>query len=522
MARRAFFRRVHFFRLALVFCLCSHAVLLAQPQNLKFERLSIEQGLSQSAVKCILQDRKGFMWFATADGLNKYDGYRFTVYKNDPNSPNSLSDNDVKSIYEDADKIGRVLWIGTRGGGLNKFDLAKEKFTHYKNNPNSPNSLSNNWVNSIYEDRTGVLWIGTRGGGLNKLVPSAGSGQALSKAEGSDLAKEKFSHYKNNPNSPYSLSDNWVNSIYEDRSGVLWIGTWNGGLNKLDREKEKFTHYKNNPNNPSSLSNNRVLSIYEDPDEVGRVLWIGTQGGGLNKLVPSAGSGQALSKAEGFDRKKETLTGVAFTHYQHDPNNPNSLSNNGINSIYEDRSGMLWIGTGGGGLNKFDREKEIFTRYQHDPNNPNSLCDNLIFSIYEDRSRVLWIGTFGGGLDKLDREKEIFTHYQHDPNNRNSLSDNNVSSIYEDRSGTLWIGTVGGGLNKFDRAKGSMTHYRESDGLPNDCVYGILEDDHGNLWLSTNNGLSKFNPQTKAFKTMMFMTGFRAKSTTPALILKTR
>jgi len=214
--------------------------LLAQNRPVKFERISIEQGLSQSAVKCILQDRKGFMWFATADGLNKYDGYRFTVYKNNPNSPNSLSDNDVKSIYEDPDEVGRVLWIGTRGGGLNKLvlskaegsDREKEKFTHYKNNSNSPNSLSNNWVNSIYEDRSGVLWIGTGGGGLNKLV--------LSKAEGSDREKEKFTHYKNNPNSPNSLSNNWVNSIYEDRSGVLWIGTRGGGLNKFDREKEFF------------------------------------------------------------------------------------------------------------------------------------------------------------------------------------------------------------------------------------------------------------------------------------------
>ncbi|MGH7450322.1 MAG: two-component regulator propeller domain-containing protein [bacterium] len=301
-------------------------------QTINFERISIEQGLSQSSIQCILQDRKGFMWFGTADGLNKYDGYRFTVYKNNPDNPNSLSDNWVSSIYEDPDEVGRVLWIGTGNQGL------------------------------------------------NKLV--------LSKAEGSDREKEKFTPYKNNSDNPNSLSDNVVTSIYEDRSGVLWIGTWGGGLNKFDREKEKFTHYKNNPNNPKSLSGNHVFSIYED------------------------------------------------------------------------RSGVLWIGTWGGGLNKLDLSK----------------------------------------AEGSDREKEKFTHYKNDPNNPNSLSDNWVNSIYEDRSEMLWIGTAGGGLNRFDRKKGRITHYRERDGLPNDCIYGILEDDHGNLWLSTNNGLSKFNPQTKEFK----------------------
>ncbi len=220
------------------------------------------------------------------------------------------------------------------------------------------------------------------------------------------------------------------------------------------------------------------------------MLWIGTLDGGLNKL----------------DREKEK-----FTHYQHDPKNPNSLSGKGVISIYEDRSGVLWIGTGSWGLNKFDREKETFTRYQHDPNNPNSLSHNFVWSIYEDRSEMLWIGTAGGGVNKFDREKKKFTHYKNNPNNPNSLNDNTVWSIYEDRSGMLWIGTAGGGLNKFDRAKGRMTHYRENDGLPDDCIYGILEDDHGNLWLSTNNGLSKFNHQTQVFKNYDVGDGLQSK-----------
>ncbi len=176
------------------------------------------------------------------------------------------------------------------------------------------------------------------------------------------------------------------------------------------------------------------------------------------------------------------------------------LSQSSVQCILQDRKGFMWFGTEDG-LNKYDGYR--FTVYKNNPNDPNSLSNDAVNSIYEDQSGVLWIGTERGGLNKLDREKEKFTHYKNDPNNPNSLSDNRVSSIYEDPDEVgrvLWIGTLGGGLNKFDREKGRMTHYREREELPNDCIYGILEDDHGNLWLSTNNGLSKFNPQTKAFK----------------------
>jgi signal transduction histidine kinase/ligand-binding sensor domain-containing protein/class 3 adenylate cyclase len=441
--------------------------LYAQRNKIKFEHISIEQGLSQSSVKCILQDNQGLIWFGTEDGLNKYDGYRFTIYKSNPDNHHSLSDNHIFSIYEDK---SRILWIGTFDG-LNKFDRKKEQFTQYKHNSENLHSLSHNYVRSIYEDKSGSLWIGTYGGGLNKLIPSENDGSPPS-----------FTHYTHDSDKPFSLSNNNILSIYENKSGFLWIGTDGGGLNKFDCEKEQFTHYMHDSNNPFSLSNSNILSIYEDKSGV---LWIGTKGG-LNKL----------------DREKQQ-----FSHYQHDPNIPFSLSHNYVLSIYEDQSGSLWIGTNGRGLNKFKREKNQFIHYKHDSDDPLSLSNNYIRSIYEDKSGLLWIGT-KGGLNKLDREKQQFSHYQHDPNNHFSLSNSYIFSIYEDKSGSLWIGTYGGGLNKLvpsenDRSPPTFKHYKHDSNIPfslsHNYVLSIYEDKSGSLWIGTQRGLNKFDREKEQF-----------------------
>lgn len=496
-------------------------------QSVRFERISLEQELSQSTVYCMLQDSKGFMWFGTEDGLNKYDGYTFTVYKHDPENPNSLSNNEVRSIYEDQ---SGALWVGTVGG-LNKLvpnenEEAHPKFLHYKNNPDNPNSLSHNAILSIYEDRSGGLWIGTEDG-LNKLVPGESqeappkfihynndpenpstlshsvirsiyqgrSGALWIGTEGGlnklvpNENKESpptFVHYKNDPDNPNSLSHNVIRAIYEDGSGALWIGT-EGGLNRFDREQQTFTHYKHHPDHPHSLSHDAIRSVYEDQSGV---LWIGTWGGGLNALDPRLNQG-----------KKQP-----FTHYKNDPDTPNSLSHNRVRSIYQDRSGVLWIGTEDG-LNKFDRKKAKFIHYKHDPDNPNSLNNDVVWSIFEDRSGILWIGTWGGGLNRFDREQNTFTHYEHNPNNRHSLSDNVVWSIYEDRSGGLWIGTKGG-LNKViqNETKGShpeFIHYTNNPHNPNSLssnnVRSIREDQSGTLWVGTHgDGLNKLVPSKNA------------------------
>ena len=507
----------------------SHAAVAPRPRrvqdnDIRFERISLEQGLSQSVVLCMLQDSHGFMWFGTQDGLNRYDGYDFVVYKHDPEDPHSLSDGFVRSIYEDR---SGALWIGTNTGGLDRFDRETERFTHYQNDPDDPHSLSDDNVQSIYEDRAGVLWVGTLGGGLNRLdresAPGAGAGQ--------------FTHYQNDPDDPHSLSNDNVQSIYEDQAGVLWIGTNGGGLDRLDRESApgagagQFIHYQNDPDDPHSLSNDNVQSIYED--QAG-VLWIGTNGGGLDRLVPSAssgqapsassgqapstGSGQALSEAEGLDRESAPGAGAGqFTHYRADPDDPHSLSSDNVQSIYEGQAGVLWIGTGDGGLDRLDRETERFTHYQNDPGDPHSLSNDIVQSIYESQAGVLWVGTFGGGLNKHDRDTEQFVHYQNDPDDPHSLSSDAVWSIYQDGEGVLWIGTNGDGLNRLvlseaeglDRASApgagaeQFIHYQndpdDPHSLSHNIVWSVYQDREGVLWVGTNAGLDRFDPETERF-----------------------
>lgn len=223
--------------------------------NIKFIRICVEQGLSQCTVFTILHDSRGFMWFGTEDGLNKYDGHNFTVYKHDPDDPGSLNDNWISSVYEDH---AGVVWIGTRDGGLERYDRELDRFTHFQNDPNDPNSLSDNEVLSIYEDQAAVLWIGTRGG-LDRL----------------DRENEIFAHYQHDPEDPHSLSSNAVSSIHEDREGMLWIGTNGGGLDGFDQENERFTHYQHDPHDPNSLISNSVTAISQD---LTGSLWVGTSG----------------------------------------------------------------------------------------------------------------------------------------------------------------------------------------------------------------------------------------------------
>lgn len=441
------------------------AHLYTRPSDMRFEQFSSKHGLAQGTVGTILQDSRGFMWFGTRGGLNRYDGYKFEVYKNRPDDPYSLSSNSVYTLYEDHPGI---LWIGT-GNGLNKFGHRTERFTVYIHDPDDPNSISGNNVWSIVEDKSGTLWIGTRDGGLNRFHRET----------------NQFIRYRNDPDDPHSLSNNYVETIFVDHRGILWIGTANG-LNKgvlLDSETLKFTCYKHNPVDPDSLSGNHVRSIYED---FTGTLWIGTRYSGLNKFDPETGR---------------------FTRYRYSHKDPHSLGKGPVWTIYEDRQKTLWIGIYGGGLNRFDRENNRFIRYVHDPANPHSLCGNMVEAIYEDNLGALWIGTWDTGVSRFDGGASKFRLYQHDPNNPNSLSDRHVRSICEDPNAidrVFWISTLQGGLNRFDRATGTWSHYRHDPGNANspgsDELMAIYADSTGVLWISAwQKGLDKFNPKTGKF-----------------------
>jgi two-component system sensor histidine kinase ChiS len=480
--------------------------------------------LSHNCISSIAQDATGMLWIGTwGGGLNKLNPAtgQFTPYQHNPTDPHSLSHNDVTSIYAGRDG---VLWVGTLGGGLNKLDPATGRFSSYRYDPNNPSSLNKDEVTAIYQDPAGTLWLGTTGEGLNEFNPQT----------------EQFTHYQNAPDDPHSLSYDDINAIYEDRSGVLWIGTTVAGLNKLDSKARRFTHYRHDPADPHSLSSNTVWSMCVDSQGA---LWVGTSGptGGLDRLV--------LSDNEGLDPGQQQ-----FVHYRHDPNDPHSLGSTAVLVIYEDSAGTLWVGTWGGGLSQLvDRETGKFVHYRHNPDDPHSLGDDVVWAIHEDSTGALWVGNYDvGGLDKLDRATGRFTHYRHNPTDPHSLSSDTILAIHEDQTHTLWVGTNDGlnrfdretekftryyydpadphslsanavtvifedqtgvlwlgtddGLNKYDRATDSFSHYTEKDGLANDSIAGILEDDAspagevGNLWLSSSLGLSKFNPHTGEVK----------------------
>lgn len=482
---------------------------LQSQHRIRFDRLTVKDGLSQSGVTCIFQDHQGFLWFGTQDGLNRYNGYTFTVFKHDPANPNSLNDNFISLIFEDKNKtlwIGTlnnptklnrfdrltetfaqadrdsvamagvpksavfssydepsgVQWSGSRTAGVTRFDPRTGQKKEYRHDPANPNSLSDDRVYSVYGDRSGIIWIGTKSG-LDRFDPTT----------------ESFVHFKHDEKDPATLSDNWVWPIYEDRSGTLWVGTVRGGLNRMNKKTGTFTRYKHNTSDPTSLSDDYLLAIYQDRSGV---LWIGTSNEGINRFHPEL---------------------QLFSHFSNDPSNNQSLISNAIRAICVDRKGVGWIGTEGG-LDRFDQTRGTFQHFTHNPSNPNSIGDNFIVCLLVDRSEALWIGTFSNGLDRLDPTTGRFTHYRNDPRNPKSLSDNRVYALCEDRSGTLWVGTYGRGLNRFDRKTETFARYEPSDSLPNSLsanrVLAIHEDRSGVLWVGTfGGGLNRFDKQTETF-----------------------
>ncbi len=482
------------------------AVASGQAPSISFERLTIEDGLSQSTVNCILQDDSGFMWFGTQDGLNRYDGHDFLVYKHVPGVPTSLSNDWIRTLSKD--ETGR-LWIGTGGGGLNRWDRSNRTFVRSQHEPSNPASLSGNRVQVLHRDRAGNFWIGTAASGLNRLDESSGN----------------FEHFRHDPADPSSLSDDRVRAIYEDRVGNVWIATL-GGLNLFDAKARKFLRLSHDPSNPRSLSDDRVLSILEDRTGV---LWVGTEQG-LNRLEratlsfvryryspldPSSLSHDRIRVL--FEDRDGRLwigtdgglnllqgSGETFVRYRHRPADASSLSSDQVVSIYQDRGGVLWIGTHDAGVNKWNPATWAFSHYRRDPSGPSGLSHNSVFAFAEDGAGAIWIGTLGGGLNRLDRETGTFSYYVHDPKRPNSLSEDRIASLLGTRDGMLWIGTMTGGLNRLDPASGDVTRYRHDPSRPqslgSDGVMALFEDGEEVLWVGTYGaGLSRMNRRAGTF-----------------------
>jgi signal transduction histidine kinase/ligand-binding sensor domain-containing protein/ActR/RegA family two-component response regulator/HPt (histidine-containing phosphotransfer) domain-containing protein len=482
-----------FFKRALTFMLLAIPVILMAYENNKlmiFKRLSIEDGLSQTTINCILQDSKGFMWFGTQSGLNRYDGYEFKKYKRDRKDDKTISNNFIFCLFKDKND---TLWIGTNGGGLNKFDPVTEQFFAIKHDPKNSSSLSHNEVTAIFEDKDGFLWIGTRGGGLNKLEPK-------------DICFTRYNHENS------SLSNDDITTIMEDDEGILWIGTRGGGLNKFDKRTGNFCYNKDN----DGLYNNEVMTIYKDK---AGTLWIGTRDG-LNKLKDPgimifdkfklSKDDTAIDVMAIFEDSKGILwigtrkkglyksdeTKQTFKQYENNPGDVLSLSDNDVRAIFEDQSGMIWIGTYSGGLNMFNPSTVQFGLHRKV-----SICDksssNDIRAIYQDQSDKLWIGS-KDGLNELDRNTGTINKYKEFPDEWGNTV---VTSITDDNQGNLWFGTRGEGLKKLDiKTKEFTTYKAESGGLNHNDVIYIMKDSEGMLWIGTNwNGFNKLNHKSGAF-----------------------
>ncbi len=406
------------------------------------------------AVYAILEDRDGFIWVGTKEnGLNRFDktSRTFTRYRHDPDNPNSIAYDEVYIIEEDHDGN---LWLcrsySFAAAGLEKFDREKQTFTLYKYDPENPYSLEDDTVQNVFVDRSGILWATPIKGFVNKY----------------DKKSHRFHLYRHDPGNGKSLGSNSVVTIYEDNNGDIWMGTYGGGLNKFNRETDDFTIYKHDPNNPDSISHHYVHSVVEDGENT---LWISTDDGNLSI----------------FDRK----SGKVVKRYI------NEYTTAVAQILLEDKTNpdWLWFGTKENGLFRFEKKTGVFNQYKHDPNDPDSLSNNFVYSLFQDRDNVLWVPTLGGGLNRFDRETETFTHYKHDPDNSESISGNQVNACLIDSMGNFWVATDDGGLNRFDKNAGRFTHYGSDNGFATNAIRGMLEDGNGNLWLGSDSGLLKFN-----------------------------
>ncbi|GAB4344975.1 MAG: sensor histidine kinase [Flammeovirgaceae bacterium] len=525
----------------------------AQISTLSFKHLSIQHGLSEATVNCIIQDKMGFLWIGTDDGLNRFDGYNFVVYRTSE-SENGISNKAITSLLEDSKGF---IWIGTHKG-LNRLDPRTGKITQFYHNPSISSSIPNDYIVVLMEDERGTIWIGTDGGLcryhgndiFERYLASMTNPDALENSSIASLfldSQKRFwvgtwgggIHLMNretgifrrfphkNPQIPHATIGSNVISIVEHK-GKIWVGTRDGGMDVIDAQKGSVQKYFHQQENPNSLSDNRVIQIFPENDTC---FWIATHRGGLNRFNP--------------------LKGI-FEHFKHDDIDPYSLSSDDVQCIFKDKNQIIYIGTRNGGINIIDEKAKKFTTYQPIRNKPYGLQGNMVWAIYEDSEGEWWIGT-NRGLNRLNRYTGECKLYENQPNNPFSLSNNSVNAIIEDSLGRIWVGTWDGGLSifnkkseKFERfntsnnssiksnkikvlfkdSKGKIWigfyegglgwfddknkkffHYKHNindvHSISNDIVWGIKEDKKGNLWIATDRGLNKFDQNTGKFQNFL-------------------
>jgi len=514
----------------------------AQFFRIRFEHLSVTDGLSQSSVSSISQDKNGFMWFATLDGLNKFDGYEIHTYYAG-NEPGELPDNVIRAIYTTPDSAeqlwvgtadhgiclynhlfdsfitisednasntlisnhitcisgnSKILWIGTEYG-LSKFNQHTNQWTNY--------SLDNSYITCILPADNGYVWIGTKNGlylsepsiadpylvepdvlpsnYISALAEDGNGNLWVGTSNGivfRDVVQNKFiikSVYN-------ELPDLKISALKSDFENILWIGTLNGGVVRFDPETEDMLTFVYNPTDPNSVSVNRILDIYEDNNHL---LWFGTSLGGVDKWNRAA---------------QELLV------FRHNPYNDNSLSSSRVRSIFEDDDGTIWIGTVDGGLNKWEKGLQKFVAIQHNPADPKSIPENHIRTIMRDAKGRFWIGTaYSGACILNENTTKVDKLIVNTPNDSNSIASDRIWRIIEDKNQRLWFATYGGGLSllvddvnfKFK----NFTHNpNDPTSLSNDFCTTVFCDSKNRIWVGTNEGLNLLNPDENTFTSFKY------------------
>lgn len=505
----------------------------ALEQDIHFVRLSIEHGLSQAAIRSIIQDHTGYLWIGTQEGLNRYDGYDFATFEPAVGEDLGLLKGWIEVLL--VDRSG-ALWVGTKRQGLVKIDLDKGSMTHFQHDPGNSRSLSSDRIWALHEDLHGDLWVGTEVG-LDRL----------------DVTQRRFTHINLDAPGQEGIR---VTSIDQDTAGNLWIATDGDGLLRFNPANDNIRHYRHDPDDPLSLSENRIAKVFIDRPER---LWIGTYNGGLYRLdqggerlvdfsrsladaqLPAVGmvreifqdrSGRIWVGSDG-GLSQWVDTEQRFVRYIHERSKPLSLSENRVSTLFQDAGGVLWVGTYNG-LNKWNPLAANFRHYQQDPDNPRGLISNVVTSFAGDQQGRVWIGTYDGGLQAFDphnasfqpgpdalRSEQVMAlqvdaqdhiwvgsyshglyhfdpvsgqlrHFKHDPKSQHSLSSDGVTTLVEDRYGALWAGTYRGGINKLESLNEGFIRYRHDptnpSSLSSDHVLALLEDRNGELWVGTDGG----------------------------------
>jgi len=453
----------------------------AQERDVKFSSLSTNDGLSQNDVKSILKDHEGYMWFTTDDGLDRYDGYHFTVYRHQPNNPHSLPTNDVTALFED--NAGR-LWVGTSGRGLCLYDRNSDSFKTFSSNKLDDNTLSSGDVNTIFQDDKNNIWVGTYSG-VNLLDQNTGTFRRfLFTKNQDDIATHHIYsiredgagnlwlgtagglvqfNYKTGYTQAYqhggpnSLSSNLINTLFKDEAGNLYIGTAGTGLDFFDIKTRSFRHFGHQPNNSNSLVNNNVFAVAAAGN---KQLWIGTEDG-----------------LDLFDERT-----ASFTKYI-DEGKTDGDENNSIGCILASE-GILWLGTYEAGVRFYDRNLSSFAHFSKQTDNKSSLSNNIVTSFSAD-GKGYWLGTDGGGLNYFNPSSRIFNHYLHQPQNKNSVSGDHVLNLLKDGEKDLWIGYYDAGLDLFDTQTKTFQHFSagtKPDQISGPTVFALAKDNNGSIW----------------------------------------